>query len=98
MGNDDTDDADVEGLSGIFLTVLTLTALFSDDRELLKLVRELLLSTSSRLLGNVFGRLSVCCEVSGRLNEAVLRGVDEALRVTDIDGDPRSDRLRSSDC
>lgn len=86
------------GLSGIFLTVFVDTALLSDDRELLKLVRELLLSTSSRLFGNDFGRLSVCCEVSGLLNEAVLRGVDVALRVTDIGGATRNDRLRSKDC
>lgn len=60
MGNDDADDADVDGLSGIFFTVFVDTALLSDDRELLRLVRELLLSTSSRLLGKDFGRLSVC--------------------------------------
>lgn len=60
MGNDDAVEADVDGLSGIFFTVFVDTALLSDDRELLKLVRELLLSTSSRLLGNDFGRLSVC--------------------------------------
>lgn len=60
MANDEAEDVEVDGLSGIFFTVFVDTALLSDDRELLKLVLELLLSTSSRLLGKVFGRLNVC--------------------------------------
>lgn len=40
---------DVDGFVGIFLTVFVDTALFNDDLELLKLARELLLSTSNRL-------------------------------------------------
>lgn len=96
FGNDDV--ADVGGLSGIFLTVFVETALLSDDRELLKLVRELLLSTSRRLLGSDLGRLSVCCDDSGLRSEAVRRGVELALRVPDNGGATRKDRLRSNDC
>jgi hypothetical protein len=98
FGIDGTDEAEVDGLSGIFFTVFVDMALLSDDRELLKLVRELLLSTSSLLLGNDFGRLSVCCEISGLRKDAVLRGVDETLREAGNAGEQRSDRLRSSDC
>jgi len=95
--------ADVDGFNGIFLTVLVDTALLSEERELLKLVRELLLSTSKRLFGgNDFGRLNVCCCCccvgSGRLNELVRRGVELALRDTDGGLDVRKDRLLSSDC
>lgn len=54
------DEAEADCLSGIFFTVFVDTALLSDDRELLKLVRELLRSTSRRRLGNDLGRLSVC--------------------------------------
>lgn len=97
MGSDDAEDVDVDCLSGIFFTVFVDTALLSDDRELLKLVLELLLSTSSRR-GSDFGRLSVCCDVSGLLKEAVRLGVELTLREVLIGGTTRNDRLRSNDC
>lgn len=56
----DAEDVAVDDLSGIFFTVFVETALLSDDLELLKLVLELLLSTSSRRFGNDLGRLRVC--------------------------------------
>lgn len=98
MGSDDGVDADVAGLSGIFFTVFVDTALLSDDRELLKLVRELLRSTSSRRLGKAFGRLNDCCDVSGLRSDAVRRGVDVALREPVAGAEMRNDRLRSNDC
>lgn len=60
MGNDDAEDVEVDDLSGIFFTVFVDTALLSDDLELLKLVLELLRSTSRRRFGNVLGRLKDC--------------------------------------
>lgn len=62
--------AAVCGFSGIFFTVFVETALFNDDLELLKLVRELLLSTSLLSLladGAKF-------DVSGLRNEPARRG------------------------
>lgn len=98
MGSDDAEDVEVDGLSGIFFTVFVDTALLSDDRELLKLVLELLLSTSSRRLGSAFGRLKVCCDVSGLLNDAVRRGVELTLREALGGGTTRKERLLSNDC
>lgn len=92
------DAIDVAGLIGIFLTVLVDTALLRDDRELLKLVRELLRSTSSRRFGNALGRLKVCCDVSGLRSEAVRLGVDVALFDPVSGAETRSERLLSSDC
>lgn len=86
------------GLSGIFFTVLVDTALLSDDLELLRLVLELLLSTSSLRLGIDLGRLRLCCDDSGLRSEAVRRGVELALREPVGNGATRNDLLRSRDC
>ena len=88
-----------DGFVGIFLTVFVETALFNDERELLKLALELLLSTSNLLFaideivgfGNWFG-------CSGLRNEFVLRGVDEALLVPVVIAVVLKDLLLSRDC
>lgn len=88
--------------SGIALTVLVDTALLIDERELLKLVFELLLSTSNLLLRplKVVFKLVEGTSEDLNLREAILFGVEFKLR----DGANedvllfRNDRLRSRDC
>ena len=63
--------AAVCGFNGIFFTVFVETALFNDDLELLKLVRELLLSTSLFSLLADGARLF---EVSGLRRDPARRG------------------------
>ena len=89
----------VDGFIGIFLTVFVETALFNEERELLKLALELLLSTSKRLFAIDeivgFGNWLGC---SGLRNEFVLLGVDEALLVPLVIAVVLNDLLRSKDC
>ncbi len=69
----------VDGFNGIFFTVFVETALFKEERELLKLLLELLRSTlRKRLLVGVAG--TVCDSVFGRLREFTRRGVVVKLR------------------
>lgn len=87
---------------GIALTVLTDAALLMDERELLRLVFELLRSTSSRRespLNVVFKLLDGTSAVLSR-SDAILFGVEFKLRDA-VNADELlvlSDRLRSSDC
>jgi hypothetical protein len=89
----------MDGFIGIFFTVFVETALFNDERELLKLARELLLSTSNLLFAIDeivgFGTWFGC---SGLRNEFVLRGVDEALLVPLVIAVVLNDLLLSRDC
>lgn len=87
---------------GIALTVLVETVLLIDERELLRLVFELLLSTSNLLLrplNVVFRLLGGTSEVLNR-REAILFGVEFKLRDGANDDVLlfRNDRLRSRDC
>lgn len=87
---------------GIALTVLTDAALLMDERELLRLVFELLRSTSSRRespLNVVFKLLDGTSAVLSR-SDAILFGVEFKLRDA-VSADELlvlSERLRSSDC
>lgn len=87
--------APVDGFNGIFFTVFVDTALFNEERELLKLLLELLRSTfKNRLLVGVVG--TVCDSVCGRLREFTRRGVV----VTLLNGGAGCliERLLSRDC
>lgn len=87
-------DEDVCGFNGIFLTVFVDTALFKDERELLKLVLELLLSTA--VLRFAIGGVAFWTSVL--LSEFVRRGVVFRLRNDDGGALVRIDRLRSNVC
>lgn len=84
--------AEVDGVrcafNGTFRTVFIDVALFRDDRELRKLVRELLRSTSLLLCALVWS--------ADFLNELVLRGM--TLRLVGAGADVLNERLRSRLC
>lgn len=88
---------------GIALTVLTDAALLMDERELLRLVFELLRSTSSRRdspLNVVFKLLDDGTSAVLSRSDAILFGVEFKLRDA-VSADELlvlSERLRSSDC